>query len=84
MLLCTLNVRLHPSKVHPNAVACPVSADRAIVVDCTNGLKLTTFACVTVYVDLERPTVFYFSLPETWIRRRTLRLLGRVKPFPQY
>jgi hypothetical protein len=62
MLLWTLNVRLHPSKVHLNAVACPVSA---IMVGYTNGLKLTTFACVAVYVDLERPMEFNFYLPET-------------------
>jgi hypothetical protein len=55
MLLWTLNVRLHPSKVHLNAVACPVSTNKAIMVGYTNGLKLTTFACVAVYVDLERP-----------------------------
>jgi hypothetical protein len=65
MLLWTLNVRLHPSKVHLNAVACPVSTDKAIMVGYTNGLKLTTFACVAVYVDLERPMEFNFFLPET-------------------
>ena len=55
MLLWTLNVRLHPSKVHLNAVAYPVSAEKVIMVGYTKGFKLTTFACVTVYVNLERP-----------------------------
>lgn len=63
-MLCTLNVRWHPSKVHPNAVACSVSADTVIVVK-LHKLKLTTFACVAVYVNLERPTGFNFYLPET-------------------
>ena len=65
MLLWTLNVRLHPSKVQLNAVACPVSTNKAIMVGYTNGLKLTTFACVAVYMDLERQMEFNFFLPET-------------------
>jgi hypothetical protein len=63
MLLWTLNVRLQPSKVHLKAVACPVSTDKAIMVGYTNGLKLTTFACVTMYVDLERQMEFIFFSP---------------------
>jgi hypothetical protein len=41
---------------------CGVSTDKAIMVGYTNGLKLTTFACVAVYVDLERPMEFNFFL----------------------
>lgn len=44
---------------------CGVSTDKAIIAGYTNGLKLTTFACVAVYVDLERRMKFNFFLPET-------------------
>lgn len=38
--------------------------NKAIIAGYTNGLKLTTFACVAVYVDLERRMEFnfFFSL----------------------
>jgi hypothetical protein len=42
---------------------CGVSRVNAIIVNYTNGLELTTFACVAVYVDLERPVKFNFFSP---------------------
>jgi hypothetical protein len=44
---------------------CGVSRVKVIIVGYTNGLELTTFACVAVYVDLERQMKFNFFLPET-------------------
>jgi hypothetical protein len=42
---------------------CGVSVSRATIVGYTNGLELTTFARVAVYVDLERPMKFNFFFP---------------------
>jgi hypothetical protein len=51
-------------------------------------LILTTFARVAVDVDLEQadasPQLLFCLDAQVKIGERTLRLLGRVKPFPQY